>query len=300
MNEGRLCFKIDRSPVEKLLDDEIILHNIREADKTYDTQYMMSACTAWLRKNKGKTLKDFEELLIRENLNIRIIATDLNEDFEICLPGGEHEPLKYVGIWMGKKELLDMSCTVEPDNTEKLRYTGFSCNKGMASVIENCETPTLEQIKKGDIKYQLQWAGMKVTINQVEPEKLLQKDISYYRRVYGEEPDKVLIYEGDEEQIYAFVVKKIKSAGEVESVSEFGIKRDRATGVEDEIHILAYFLEQSSTTGLNATHRPTASNSENRATLDTLINRQLKMGTTTHIELTKTLDLNGKQIVSLI
>jgi len=200
----------------KLLDSDIVTHNLIETSKISDPSYVMSASTAWLRINSGKTLHDLQNMFKKLELPTVIISKDKEDNYRLCVPGNGviEDELKYEATFISSPILA--ARTKQP-TIEQLKVTGYSCSKGYRFPIK---LPAIEKIQKeGDIYSQLQWAAIKFSVDYVvvNPDDELKKDLSKLdddKKTYV----KCLLFNTPEERLYAYINSETKQC-----VSEFGI-----------------------------------------------------------------------------
>lgn len=204
----------ETSPVEELLNDEIIRSNMVEADKICDSRYIMSAGTAWLRKNKGKSLYDLQQAFREHGLNTVIYPQEHeSSDYGLCVPGsGLGRRLKYVADFISNPALISGLPEVD---MEILRDSGYSCS---LNYVEN-EPPSLARLQRKGIHERLQWAGVQFTIKTiiVNPDEELEKDLARARQRGEVELKQISFLSYTKEKIYAYVNSRN------EYVSAFGI-----------------------------------------------------------------------------
>jgi len=213
LNMEVLMYKTTNS--NSLLDNNIILHNLIETSKISDPSYVMSASTAWLRKNSKKTLYDLQQQFKKLRLPTLIISKKRkNIDYRLCVPGNAliEDSLKYEATFISSPSLI--STTLPPSDTE-LKLTGYSCSKGYKFPIKLPNIKTLHN--EGDIYLQLQWAAIKFSVDYVvvNPDDELKKDLS---KIDEKTYIQCLLFNTKEEKLYAYIDAKTK-----ECISEFGI-----------------------------------------------------------------------------
>lgn len=202
------------SNATKILDQDIIINNLIETSKVSEPRYIMSASTAWFRKNPGKNMYDLQMEFKKLKLNTVIISIDKkDESYRLCIPGNTviEKQLKYEAKFISNPLLASKT-------TESSKYilerTGYSCS---ANFKFPTFPPSLDKLYKEPIYNQLQWASVKFTVDNVivNPDDELKKDLSVL------EPNsysKIILLKTKEERLYAFLDNEKKNC-----VSEFGI-----------------------------------------------------------------------------
>lgn len=201
----------------EILNDEIILYNIIEADRVKDARYIMSAGVAWLRRYKGKTLYDLQKKFLQLKLQTRIFAEEYNkEDQDVCIPGNSSLDIKYVATFISNPQILSRQ-KYQPSNMDKLHNTGYSCTKGYASYISNVVIPDKKYLDSCDILEILQWAVARIRVEHdvVNPDEELTRDLTQYKGKYGR--SLILNRPYKKEKLYGFMGQ------EKDYISEYGI-----------------------------------------------------------------------------
>lgn len=223
-----LAYRITRRHESTILNDEIIENNLVEASRSHNNQYIMSAGTAWLRKNSGKTLRDLEQKFEDLGVQTIIIATPYTNriQYDLCVPGSPARKLKYVGSFINgmrehQKECIKqaINCTPE-ENLKMLEDAGYSCAKGQAPDVATQELPDINMLRESqNIMTQLQWASISITIDITDPIRMEEDEMERLIKLYGREPYQYKV-NIDEMNVCIFVVPQ---DGRMQMVSDFAI-----------------------------------------------------------------------------
>lgn len=240
------------SCVSALLDVDIITNNLKETDKICDPRFVMSAGTAWLRYNQGKTLYDLQHTLKTLGLNTIIVARPADTAYSLCLPGfngmsNGMSNLTYVADFISNPYIIAQLPIRTDIELGKLRKAGYSCSARYASKLNCMKRPQLSEMSSMDIHTQLQWAGIMFSVEHVivNPDEELNKDIA--RAIsQGIKPEirELTPLRACKEKIYAY----INTDRDVECyVSAFGILEkttsDGYTTSKLVIHLPTYLHE---------------------------------------------------------
>lgn len=251
-NNDILAYRITRRYETELLNNLIIENNLTESDRTHNTQYIMSVGTSWLRANPGSTLRDLEQKLQDLNVTTIIVATPYKEsiDFDLCVPGNPDVKPKYIATFVNdirehQTEFLKKIYSITPaENYKMLEESGFSCQKGQSYEVATAKAPDPETIKQqsNNITYQLQWAGISITVEKVNIEQILAEELRKIEEKYNREPYRYQVVLSDERcsNINGLVVDflAMPEDGRINIVSKFGILH--RNGKEIAIHIKSY------------------------------------------------------------
>lgn len=204
--------------VPGLLNKDIILNNLKETDKISDPRYIMSAGTAWLRYYTNHTLYDLQLVIKELGLNTIILGRPIDGDYKLCLPGNNVMELKYVADFISNPYI-----TAQLTHTDEniLRQAGYSCSPKYSSKLSSLTKPDLNDIESMDIHTQLQWAGVKFSVEHVivNPDEELTKDLERARDTGIDVVLKQLtLLHTHKEKIYAYVNSQTENY-----VSAFGI-----------------------------------------------------------------------------
>ena len=235
-----LSSAITRIQQQTLLDREIVNNNLIESCKLKNISFLMSATTAWLKINVGKTLYDVEMEFRRLGLNAHIIA-DKNYDstkFDLCIPGNVDAKLKYVAIFRNFPnemsefssediekaylEILKNYNTTEEENLENLKLTGFSCAIGYAHNIALAKLPNHEQLKDLSIIEQLRWGLIKMQVEIVDLGKRLEKDIQISENKHNSKSIRLRILDDESTCVSLYSYRIFDGDGKEEEVSDIG------------------------------------------------------------------------------
>lgn len=200
---------------DTLLDEHVIINNIIETSKINDPFYIMSASTAWLRKHKGKTLYDLQQLFLQLNLATMILSVENKEKQRLCVPGNpDLEPsLKYEAKFICSPLMVTQAHKLNINN-EALCHTGYSCSSNYKE-----DYPQIESLHQSEteIHQQLQWAAIQFTVKYivVNPDDELKKDLacldetSYHKKT---------LFKTGNETIYVYV-----DNNSLKCVTEYGV-----------------------------------------------------------------------------
>lgn len=168
--------------VTSLLDLDIIINNLIETDKICDPKYVMSAGTAWLRYYPGKDLYDLQQTMKELGLNTIIVARPADGNYQLCLPNTKDQDrldLRYVADFISNPHIIIQIPIQSKEELQRIKYAGYSCSSRYAAKINELVQPKIEDIPKLDIHTQLQWAGIKFSVEHVivNPDEELRKDL---------------------------------------------------------------------------------------------------------------------------
>ncbi len=191
--------------------NDIIWHNLREADKHHHLLSFIYAANAWLRENKSKDYSDFEKEIRINNLNTHLIACVpriTRPDMKLGILGRDDRDYKYECIYSCRpkkyalEELLENSSSYE-ENFEKLKQSGSimlddSLNEGIdlhvLSKREKTDGELVEECKK------------KIYYKTTPAEKVIEQLINSCRERFGKEPDRTVYGIDSEGPVYGFVI----------------------------------------------------------------------------------------------
>jgi hypothetical protein len=111
--------------------DEIIWHNIKEADSILNLNLFITSAMAWIENNPTKTFQDLERELRKRNLNTHLYAKEFEkkDNFVLTAPNKLFEP-KYECIYSCRppkyalEEIMQYWNSYE-ENFEKLALAGM-------------------------------------------------------------------------------------------------------------------------------------------------------------------------------
>ena len=183
-----LAYRITRRLEDKLLDDEVIEHNMYESDNIHNTQYIMSIGTSWLRAHPGSTLYDLELKLEELGIKTIIFASPKLEnskyDYDLCVPANPEVKPVYIAQFvpdMRKNRevyLRNIRETTVEENLERLKLAGITCAKGQVDEVTRAKMPSIDSLKQNvSIHTQLQWALASIEIERFNPEQTLKDEI---------------------------------------------------------------------------------------------------------------------------
>jgi hypothetical protein len=213
--------------VPQLLNNETIMNNLKETDKISDPRYIMSAGTAWLRYHTGHTLKDLQLVIKGLGLNSVILARPVDGNYKLCLPGNDQLKLNFVADFISNPYITTQLPTENEANNLKLKTAGYSCSPRYASKLRSLTEPPLGEIEGMDIHTQLQWAGIKFSVEHVivNPDEELSKDLERAQESGVNVVLKQLtLLHSHKEKIFAYVNSKtenyVSAFGVLERISE--------------------------------------------------------------------------------
>lgn len=211
------------STVSKLLNEDIIINNLKETDKISDPRYIMSAGTAWLRMNRNCTLYDLQITITDMGLNTVILARPIDGEYQLCLPSSSErkQSLKYVADFISNPYIIAQLPMRSEGELSMLKYAGYSCSNRYASKLGSLKEPNIDEIEKMDVHTQLQWAYIKFTVEHVivNPDEELAKDLyKASNQGINVELRELTLLRADKEKIYAYIDTKTDNY-----ISSFGI-----------------------------------------------------------------------------
>lgn len=221
-----LSYRITRRFESEMLDNDVVENNLYEADRIHNTQYIMSAGTAWLRAHPGKTIADLDDKFDELGIETIILATPYKEstEFELCVPGNQYAMPIYAatfihGMRLHKSEFITKFYSTTPEeNRAKLPLAGYSCPKGQAYDVATGKPPNINSLKQVSILTQLQWASISIMVEMFDTEKTYTDEIEKITREYSRTPYKYRTYIND--NIIDFLI--MPDDGSINIVSEFG------------------------------------------------------------------------------
>jgi hypothetical protein len=209
------------SIVSDLLDNDVIINNLKETDKISDPRYIMSAGTAWLRLHSNSTLYDLQLMLENLGLNTVIVARPVDGEYKLCLPSNSSIMLSYVADFVSNPYIIAQLPNRSKAHKEYLKQSGYSCSVRYASKLSIITKPTAEDVSNMDIHTQLQWAAIKFSVEHVivNPDEELSKDLkrSQQQGITVELRELTLLRE-QKERIYAYMNPQTENY-----ISAFGI-----------------------------------------------------------------------------
>lgn len=259
-NADLLSYRITRRFETEVLDKDVVENNLYETDRVHNTQYLMSAGTAWLRANPGKTIADLDDVMEDLGISTLIVAVPSkgSPDYELCVPGNPSVKPIYTasfvhGMRPFKFEFLTKfyNITLE-ENHEKLRVTGYSCPKGQALDVSSSKPPSIISLKQAGILTQLQWASVSVMVELFDVERTYADEVEKITREYSKAPYKYRAHIDD--HVVDFLI--MPDDGSINIVSEFGTteKNGKTTAIHVRTFVRGIYRDKvgSDTTISNA------------------------------------------------
>jgi hypothetical protein len=179
--------------------NEIVWHNLKQADNNLDLNIFCAASYAWLKINPDKSFQDLEFELRKRDFNTHLIAKKphLNKDFKIVMQNKyKCEKFLYECIYSCRpkkyaiKELLETWNSYD-ENFQNLASTGTICpdeievnpdniNDGGVTKYYNDET-------MNNLKLIMDMKKM-VYIDKLNVDDIIEATIYSIKEKYGEEP----------------------------------------------------------------------------------------------------------------
>ena len=209
-------YKFKIIPAKEILDGEIILYNIIEADRIPDARYIMSAGLAWLRRYKGKTMYDLQKKFISLKLRTRIFPeVHVPEEHDAFVPGNPSANIKYIATFINNPQILYKQKHTK-DDMDKLVNTGYTCDKGYASFLSDVNIPDKKYLESCDIIDTIQWAVARIRVehNIVNPDEELTRDLTEYKGTYNRS---LILARNKKQKLYGFMGQ------EEDYISDYGI-----------------------------------------------------------------------------
>jgi hypothetical protein len=227
--------------VATILHEDNIHHNLLQTDRVTDPTYVMSAATAWLRRNPGHNLHDLHILFRKLNMRTIIVPTEYNkEKFSLCVPGNHSLELRYQANFFTNPALISRIQITEQD-IAKLTQTGFTCSKTFDSSIHDNNPPTLQDLKNKPERDKLKWAACRfcLEVRYVNPDEELRQDLS---RWCPEEIEERRVVDTPEEIIIAYAIRDPQT-GRHRYASDYGrlIRVAPESGARSEVVIQLFF-----------------------------------------------------------
>lgn len=175
-------------PVTEMMRDEVIEHNMKEADKFINSSYLMYAAAAWLRKHHNRTLRDLQVRFFELGMRARIYPQlHTSADYTLCVPGihDTTPPLRYVSNFHTSSLYLKKYKFTE-EHMSKLDETGNSSSHKYSARAAAENPPSLEQlIAQNELTSMLQWGACTFYADHaiINPDELLERDLKKQKDV---------------------------------------------------------------------------------------------------------------------
>ncbi len=208
-------------PVKK--DSDLSLHNIENLSKTLNFSLCSQACFAWLVNNKDKSFYDLQNILIKKEINLYLIANDkIEENHKLSIPNEiDDKTLKYNCIFSCKnkenvlEEILKYSNSFE-ENLEKLKLTGYSINKK-----DNFDDIISKTKDLDALNFKVMHNLIEIDLKEINPKEELQKNLYAIKEKFKQEPKLIFVTKDkNDNQIFGF---SIKHEDKIEIVSQYGL-----------------------------------------------------------------------------
>lgn len=215
----------------KTLDGEELLWNNTEIISKLNNYLLASTvCTTYLRMYPEKNLVDYQEELIKRDLDIYIIASEYDsQEHKLFFPNfNKNIKLNYKSLFICssseafQKEVLKHSTSFE-ENSKKLLETGFivNINEDIDDLLKNWDKIDSNESEDNKLLWGIKNNKIQLDLIVSTAEKELKDQLKLVRDKYNIEPKKILIAEGkDGEKIYAY---EIEIEGEKTLASSFGV-----------------------------------------------------------------------------
>lgn len=201
------------NPLETDTHDEIIWHNLEQADKYHHLLTFIYAVNAWIKEYKDKDYYDLEIELRKRDFHTHLIAKEpknLRPDMKLGIFGRNNKEYKYECIFSCRekeaalKELLESSNSYE-ENLEKLKISGsiilddtLNQDLGNDSYIPNKHEKTngelIEECKK------------KIYFREISADEIITQIFNKCKEQYGKGPETVVYGMDKDGPVYGFII----------------------------------------------------------------------------------------------
>lgn len=192
---------------------ELLWHNLKQADKFYKLDVFIGASMAWFKQNPTKNYSDLEKALRVHELNTHLYAkkVKLQPNQELRFQNSE-KPCKYQCIFSCKpkhqaiEEVLKNTLSYE-DNLEKLKEAGVICLKDEENVKEVENAVELNDNEKSRME-QLKNLEVKIRVEEITAVDIIEDINNQIEKRYNREADVMVIGQTDKgDPMFAFTIE---------------------------------------------------------------------------------------------
>lgn len=201
-------------PVDKSENkQELVWHNLRQADQFYKLDVFVGASMAWFKENPTKNYHDLEKVLRVHELNTHLYAKNIKlQDNQELKFQNSKEPSKYQCIFSCKpkhqaiQEVLQNTISYE-DNLEKLKEAGVICLKNKEDVKNIEDAIELKDEEKNKME-QLKNLEVKIRVEEITAVDIIEDISNQIEKKYKQDPDVMVVGQTDKgDPMFAFTIK---------------------------------------------------------------------------------------------
>lgn len=222
---------------ENETQEELIWHNIREADKSHKLELFIGASMAWMSKNPNKNYFDLEQQLRIHELDTHLYTKESKLNEGETLKIGD-KICKYEIFFSCRpktealKEVLENSESYE-DNLERLKEAGARVLLNSENLEETENLHNFTEKERENMK-KVQKLEVKIRVEEISAKNILEDITNRIIQRFGKEPDAQCFGTSDDgHPMFCFTISK-------KMVSDVGfIVKETPNGPEFEIIQLA-------------------------------------------------------------